>query len=171
MKRITALKIKQRQNLNLSNFIKDTNYEFKFLDSSVKLSIDESIDFYNEILLLKKSNQILIEATETQDKVIISKKVSHFIKNISNDDLLFNVSFSQYETFLDDGEYYNISPLPAFKLNKDKISFLFNCYLYKNLYFLAILSDNFKLVLDSYAGNTSSSEPDLPTYEYFEEIK
>lgn len=171
MKRITALKIEQRQNLNLSNFIKDTNYEFKFLDSSVKLSIDESVDFYNEILSLKKSNQILIEATETQDKVIISKKVSHFIKNISNDDLLFNVSFSQYETFLDDGEYYNISPLPVFKLNKDQVLFLFDCYLYKNLYFLAILSDNFKLVLDSYAGNTNSSEPDLPTYEYFEEIK
>jgi hypothetical protein len=171
MKRITALKIEQRQNLNLSNFIKDTNYEFKFLDSSVKLSIDENIDFYNEILSLKKSNQILIEATETQDKVIISKKVSHFIKNISNDDLLFNVSFSQYETFLDDGEYYNISPLPVFKLNKDQVLFLFDCYLYKNLYFLAILSDNFKLVLDSYAGNTNSSEPDLPTYEYFEEIK
>lgn len=171
MKRITALKIEQRQNLNLSNFIKDTNYEFKFLDSSVKLSIDESVDFYNEILSLKKSNQILIEATETQDKVIISKKVSHFIKNISNDDLLFNVSFSQYETFLDDGEYYNISPLPVFKLNKDQVLFLFDCYLYKNLYFLAILSDNFKLVLDSYAGNTNSSEPDLPTYEYFEEMK
>lgn len=171
MKRITALKIEQRQNLNLSNFIKDTNYEFKFLDSSVKLSIDESVDFYNEILSLKKSNQILIEATETQDKVIISKKVSHFIKNISNYDLLFNVSFSQYETFLDDGEYYNISPLPVFKLNKDQVLFLFDCYLYKNLYFLAILSDNFKLVLDSYAGNTNSSEPDLPTYEYFEEIK
>lgn len=171
MKRITALKIEQRQNLNLSNFIKDTNYEFKFLDSSVKLSIDENIDFYNEILSLKKSNQILIEATETQDKVIISKKVSHFIKNISNDDLLFNVSFSQYETFLDDGEYYNISPLPVFKLNKDQVLFLFDCYLYKNLYFLAILSDNFKLVLDSYAGNTNSSEPDLPMYEYFEEIK
>jgi len=171
MKRITALKIEQRQNLNLSNFIKDTNYEFKFLDSSVKLSIDENIDFYNEILSLKKSNQILIEATETQDKVIISKKVSHFIKNISNDDLLFNVSFSQYKTFLDDGEYYNISPLPVFKLNKDQVLFLFDCYLYKNLYFLAILSDNFKLVLDSYAGNTNSSEPDLPTYEYFEEIK
>lgn len=171
MKRITALKIEQRQNLNLSNFIKDTNYEFKFLDSSVKLSIDESVDFYNEIMSLKKSNQILIEATETQDKVIISKKVSHFIKNISNDDLLFNVSFSQYETFLDNGEYYNISPLPVFKLNKDQVLFLFDCYLYKNLYFLAILSDNFKLVLDSYAGNTNSSEPDLPTYEYFEEIK
>jgi len=171
MKRITALKIEQRQNLNLSNFIKDTNYEFKFLDSSVKLSIDESVDFYNEILSLKKSNQILIEATETQDKVIISKKVSHFIKNISNDDLLFNVSFSQYETFLDDGEYYNISPLPVFKLNKDQVLFLFDCYLYKNLYFLAILSDNFKLVLDSYAGNTNSSEPDLSTYEYFEEMK
>lgn len=56
MKRITALKIKQRQNLNLSNFIKDTNLKFKFLDSSDKLSIDESIDFYNEILSIK--NQI-----------------------------------------------------------------------------------------------------------------
>lgn len=74
MKRITALKIKQRQNLNLSNFIKDTNLKFKFLDSSDKLSVDESIDFYNEILSLKKSNQMLIEATETQDKVLISKR-------------------------------------------------------------------------------------------------
>lgn len=129
MKRITALKIEQRQNLNLSNFIKDTNYEFKFLDSSVKLSIDESVDFYNEILSLKKSNQILIEATETQDKVIISKKIINFIKKISDEDFLFNVSFSQYETFLDDGEYYNISPLPVFKLNKDQISFLFDCYI------------------------------------------
>ncbi|EPF6187279.1 hypothetical protein ACT4YX_12275 [Acinetobacter baumannii] len=171
MKRITALKIKQRQNLNLLNFIKDTNLKFKFLDSSDKLPVDESIDFYNEILSLKKSNQMLIEATETQDKVLISKKIINFIKNISDEDLLFNVSFSQYKTFLDDGEYYNISPLPVFKLNKDQISFLFDCYIYNNLYFLVIISDNFKLVLDSYAGNTNSSEPDLPTYEYFEEIK
>ncbi|MND53296.1 hypothetical protein D3C80_443310 [compost metagenome] len=96
MKRITTLKIKQRQNLNLSNFIKDTNLKFKFLDSSDKLSVDESIDFYNEILSVKKSNQILIEATETQDKVLISKKIINFIKNISDEDLLFNVSFSQY---------------------------------------------------------------------------
>ncbi|WP_252406433.1 hypothetical protein [Acinetobacter pittii] len=77
------------------------------------MSIDESIDFYNEILSVKKSNQMLIEATETQDKVLISKKIINFIKNISDKDLLFNVSFSQYEAFLDDGEYYNISPLPV----------------------------------------------------------
>ncbi|MFU2198679.1 hypothetical protein ACMGSW_17830, partial [Acinetobacter baumannii] len=94
MKRITLLKIKQRQNLNLSNFIKDTNLKFKFLDSSDKLPVDESIDFYNEILSLKKSNQMLIEATETQDKVLISKKIINFIKNIPDEDLLFNVSFS-----------------------------------------------------------------------------
>lgn len=89
MKRITTLKIKQRQNLNLSNFIKDTNLKFKFLDSSDKLSVDESIDFYNEILSVKKSNQMLIEAKETQDKVLISKKIINFIKKISDEDLLF----------------------------------------------------------------------------------
>lgn len=111
----------------------------------------------------------MIEATETQDKVLISKKIINFIKNISDENLLFNVFFSQYETFLDDGEYYNISPLPVFKLNKDQISF--DCCIYHNLYFLAIISDNFKLVLDGYAGNTNSLEPDLPAYEYFEEIK
>ena len=56
MKIITVLKIKQRQKLNLSNFIKDTNLKFKFLDRSDKLYIIDNIEFYNKILSLE--NQI-----------------------------------------------------------------------------------------------------------------
>ena len=67
MKKITELKIKQKQSLNLSNFIDDTKQQFVFLNDSYKFSICESINFYSEILLLKKRNQMLIEANETQD--------------------------------------------------------------------------------------------------------
>ncbi|MEG0411133.1 MULTISPECIES: hypothetical protein [unclassified Acinetobacter] len=170
MKKITELKIKQKQSLNLSNFIDDTKQQFVFLNDSYKFSICESINFYSEILLLKKRNQMLIEANETQDTILINKKMNIFIQNLPNSDFLFDVSFSQYETFFEEGEYFNISPLPVFKLNKNNIKKLYNYFSNTNLSFFAIISAEYKLVLDSYAGNTNSSEPDLPTYEYYEEL-
>lgn len=169
MKKITELKIKQKQSLNLSNFIDDTQQQFIFLNDSYKFSICESINFYSEILLLKKRNQISIEANETQNAILINKKISIFIQALPNSDVLFDVSFSQYETFFEEGEHFNISPLPVFKLNKNNIEKLYNYFSNINFSFFAIISEDYKLVLDSYAGNTNSSEPDLPTYEYYEE--
>ena len=170
MKKITELKIKQKQSLNLSNFIENTKQQFVFLNESYTFSVYESINFYNKILFLKKINQILIEDNETQDLVLINKNINAFIQNLPDSDFLFDVSFSQYETFFEEGEYFNISPLPVFKLNKNNIKKLYNYFSNTSLSFFAIISPEYKMVLDSYAGNTSSSEPDLSTYEYYEEI-
>lgn len=169
MQKITELKIQQKQSLNLQSFIQ-AEENFNFLINSHKLLVNESIDFYHHILKTKCLNKKMIEANETQNYDLIDKKISNFIEQLSdNGDFL--VSFSQYETFFENGEYYNISALPVFKLSKYGIKKLHDQLSQRNLIFLSIIAEKAQLILDSYSGNTSSLQPDLPTYEYYEEIK
>lgn len=167
MKKITELKVKQRQNLNLLDFVKGAYDDLDFLISAPKLSVNESIDFYSNILYFKSTK---IKTIETQNIQLINDKVDGFIRKLPEDDSLFIVSFSQYETFFDDNEYYNVSPLPVFKLKKINIKKIHDYFFKNSLYFFSVMSPKHKLVMDSYSGDTTSLNPDIPTYEYYEEI-